>query len=413
MALIHGLLSAVWLKAGLAFRLPSTAEAHGLRAIFSMAPHLTPDELDLLRHWSGHMRLTPAAVHKKLVQRRARSGTIAPNVTNVRKALRGLTYKAGATGKRGRKPKLTRAHVLKMNRTRVKLISDPKVGGQREVHWDEVVEKSGVPPVDRTTAMRAFAREGIDVQWRRPREKPQRTAEHVMERKDICSRWRFLSQDYFAKHADLVIDNKAWDYPATAKARTYLKRMKIRGHLRTKAEGLKPAFTKPNRKRHRMNPGGSLLVCAGLIHCRVKVWHYIDGRWNGQMAADVYRDILHPAMRRNRGHKQEYKVVEDNDPTGYKSKKAVDQKTECGITAMEFPRYSPDLNPWDFSLWDDIQRRMDTSAPAGNESRAAFKERLRRTAMATPTATVKKALMGMKKRIKAVYDAGGQDVDCD
>lgn len=54
---------------------------------------------------------------------------------------------------------------------------------------------------------------------------------------------------------------------------------------------------------------------------------------------------------------------EDNDPSGYKSKKALDAKDSLGITALDFPRYSPDLNPMDFFLWEEVERRMAKSAP--------------------------------------------------
>ena len=38
-------------------------------------------------------------------------------------------------------------------------------------------------------------------------------------------------------------------------------------------------------------------------------------------------------------------VLEDNDPCGYKSKKAPDAKRELGIEAMQFPRYSRTSTP--------------------------------------------------------------------
>ena len=56
---------------------------------------------------------------------------------------------------------------------------------------------------------------------------------------------------------------------------------------------------------------------------------------------------------------------QDNDPAGYKSKKALDAKDSLGITALDFPRYSPDLNPMDFFLWEEVERRMTKSAQRG------------------------------------------------
>ena len=80
---------------------------------------------------------------------------------------------------------------------------------------------------------------------------------------------------------------------------------------------------------------------------------------------------------------------------------------------MALPRYSPDLNPLDYSLWSAILDRMAERAPKGRETVEAYKKRLRRTALRLPKAVVVKALRNMKKRIHAVYQAKGKDIDCD
>ena len=54
-------------------------------------------------------------------------------------------------------------------------------------------------------------------------------------------------------------------------------------------------------------------------------------------------------------------------------------KDGLGITALDFPRYSPDLNPMDFFLWEEVERRMAKNAPPGPERQMenAFKVALR------------------------------------
>ncbi len=47
----------------------------------------------------------------------------------------------------------------------------------------------------------------------------------------------------FLQKMDMIIDNKRWDFPTTDKARTYVRRLKVRGHLRTVKEGVKLGFT--------------------------------------------------------------------------------------------------------------------------------------------------------------------------
>ena len=111
--------------------------------------------------------------------------------------------------------------------------------------------------------------------------------------------------------------------------------------------------------------------------------------------------------------KKRYLVLEDNDPSGYKSGKAKKAKAEARIEALQFPRYSPDLNPMDYFLWEDIARRMRATEPAGAESMAAYKARLRTTALRTPTSVIQTALLNMKKRAHAVYQAKGGNISID
>ena len=40
-------------------------------------------------------------------------------------------------------------------------------------------------------------------------------------------------------------------------------------------------------------------------------------------------------------------------------------KRDVGIKTIKWPRYSPDLNPLDFSFWKQLDRRMDEGAPKG------------------------------------------------
>ena len=105
--------------------------------------------------------------------------------------------------------------------------------------------------------------------------------------------------------------------------------------------------------------------------------------------------------------------MEDNDPSGFKSNKAKEAKDECSIEAFPMPRYSPDLNPLDFSIWHAIETRMLTNAPKEVETVAAYKKRLRLTALRLPYDVVSKAVGAIPKRMKAIVDAKGENADCD
>ena len=98
---------------------------------------------------------------------------------------------------------------------------------------------------------------------------------------------------------------------------------------------------------------------------------------------------------------------EDNDPTGYKSKKAIAAKGKWNITAISWPKYSPDLHPLDFSIWDTIEREAIATAPLDGESVIAFKKRLRNIAVRMPEHAIRKAIESMPRRIAQVVKAKG------
>ena len=58
----------------------------------------------------------------------------------------------------------------------------------------------------------------------------------------------------------------------------------------------------------------------------------------------------------------------------------------------DIERVGADLNPLDYCLWADIERRMLATKKQGNESKAAYAKRLRRVALKTDRGTVRKAV---------------------
>ena len=365
--------------------------------------------MDQLLEWKGTK--TAIEIHALLTMQRRKDKVQPLAVRAVRKALRGATHHHGRVETRGRKRKVTPRGIAALDKARKRL--QEKADGEHEVTWQKVIKTARVKAVHRTTASRRMNQAGINVKWRRPREKPQLTAHHKQDRAAACAKLRRLPQTYFANRVDLIIDNKMRPIPTTAEARKHLKRLKVRGHLRTPSEGLKPGYTKPNPKKHRANPGGSVTVCAGIQGDRVVMWAYLPQRWCGQAAVDLYQGAIKSTLRRTRGVKNKYLLLEDNDPTGYKSNAAIDAKKDLGIQTVDFPKYSPDLNPCDYFLWQCIDRRMDSCAPKGRETKTSFMARLRRVALATNRATIRKALAQMKPRIQAVYDAKGAHITMD
>ena len=222
------------------------------------------------------------------------------------------------------------------------------------------------------------------------------------------------------------------------------------------------------------------------------MWEYLPRRWNGEEAAKLYKGTLLKELKKAKGVKKRYLLFEDNDPTGYKSRKGIAAKAEApsgccthhqgckellgflrrpierrgwstspdpisskacfrpqalravclcsrlspliqtsspevhaawwcihlspvevGINAVPMPAYSPDLNPLDFFLWDEVDRRMVANAPADVETVEAYKKRLRLTALRLPQRLVAKCVSSMPARMRAVVAAKGHSIKKD
>ena len=376
-----------------------------------MARHLDSEELAQLREWLFQKK-TPIEIWKLHKKSRKQERKKPLTLEAMRKALKGKTHRGSEVETRGRKRSLSQRAVVALDKKRKELVE--KCDGDREVPWEEIIKKARIKKVHPTTAKKALTDAGIAVASRPPREKPERDAEHDEERMEKCRKWRFLPDDYFSDKVDLIIDNKHYDAPTTKAARKWLGKSKVRHQIRTRSEGLKTQYTKPNNKRNRKNLGGSFSVCAGIHRDRVVLWKYLAPKWNGDAAVNLYKNDIQKVFRRLGPFGRKPVILEDNDPTGYKSSKARDAKRQLGYKVICLPRYSPDLNPLDFFLWSDIRRRMTKCDPKNKkESVQEYKKRLRKVAMSTSKVLIRKALANMKKRIAAVYAEKGQHIKID
>ena len=376
----------------------------------AMGKHMSDAELDMLLKWKTQ-GLTPAEIHRRTTRKRAIAGKIGPSMMAVRRALHGATFKRPNIESRGRKRVLSAANLRAVDKTRKRLIA--KANGEHEVHWDDIIRAARVPMVDRTTAAKCLKAVGYDIAWRSPRTQPTRTEIDEEQRARICDKLRKQPVTFWTDTIDAYIDCKAWPIPRSVKGRTFLNRLKVRGHLRTKGEGLNKGFTKPDKRKHHMNVGPNARLFAAIVGNRIRVWHYLAGAWTGDTAAGVYRGVLAPALRRHRGEKRRYTILEDNDPTGFKSSIAIQAKKELKIHPINFPTYSPDLNPCDFSMWQEVEDQMAAQKIPRGETVDGFKARLRRTALAIPAHVIKKMLADMKLRTGSVFERKGGHIPKD
>lgn len=140
-----------------------------------MGKHFTDKELDrmfTLNSRKGKKAMTPTQIRADLARTRGKHGQAPPDLTSVRRALNGKSHRRGRKETRGRNKKLSAANLKALDSTRKKLIA--KAENEHEVHWQHVIEKSGVPKVDPTTAAKNLNDNGYDIAARKPREKPLR-----------------------------------------------------------------------------------------------------------------------------------------------------------------------------------------------------------------------------------------------
>ena len=99
----------------------------------------------------------------------------------------------------------------------------------------------------------------------------------------------------------------------------------------------------------------SALVMAGACCGRVALWHCVpNGRWSGEAASNMYGGPLTKALTNTWPTKRTWRVLEDNDPTGFKSNKGKAAKVSARIKPFEISRRSPDLSLCDYALWQEI-----------------------------------------------------------
>ena len=211
-----------------------------------MAPHLSRKELDrcFFLYAAGK---TPVEICDLISRTRESLDETRPDLTTVRRALRGATHARGRAETRGRKPKLTAGKLRAMENARVRLIRAAK--GEREVHLKDVLKAARISDVHTGTASKHFKRLGVS--WRAPRAEPLRGSADAEERVAVCSKWKRLPNNYFTHQVDAIIDNKVFAVPVTQRAKTHARKSRVRGHLRTKAEGSRPSAPMPFR-----GPGG-------------------------------------------------------------------------------------------------------------------------------------------------------------
>ena len=162
-------------------------------------------------------------------------------------------------------------------------------------------------------------------------------------------------------------------------------------------------YFKPN-PRLKYNTGAKgVHVLAGVGSGKILLWEYIEGRWNAAEAERIYKGPMKRALQKEYPDRTRFTVLEDNDPTGYRSKKGMQGKREAKIDVFAIPKHSPELNICDYWLWKQVNAKMreqERNWPKGKkEDRDGYFRRLKRTAMSLTKEEIDDAQGSMKRRI--------------
>ena len=353
--------------------------------------HMHAVEVALMRRWS--------AEGKRQSEIAALLGRSSKTVSNH------LKRRGNEKIQKGRPRKMTKEVYTGLRRVLTKLLK--KAGGEKEVTVAMVKAASGCDCSLRTIRD-AFHADGI--RFRRLREKP------ILSRCDVVARRRFADlyaaklPSQWLKSPHAVIDNKNFPLYLSKSHRAHAARRSVRGAYRQGKDACAQHLVKPQGSLKL--PVKSVVVTAAVIKGRIRVWRYTRGRWNGQAAADMYSDTLAKALKRVYPAARKFLVLEDNDPTGYKSGKGMAAKASSKIATLDLPRRSPDLNVLDYSLWHAINVRMRAQelsfAATRRETQEQYKARLRRTALSLPASVVTRAVRDMARRVRALRDSRGK-----
>lgn len=360
--------------------------------------HMTQVEIDQAKRWTTEEGLTPHAIAKRLKR----------DPPTVRRHL--VPTKKGRASKPKGRPPMSPADYAKCNKALVRM--QKAVKAKNEITVSMVIEKAGVDYCEKTVR-KYFRKDGKP--FRKLREKPLLTPDDVKSRKRFTTKHYKKPKASWSKTPKAIIDNKRFPMYLDLKGRQYAARRSCRGAYRSGKDAVQDHLVKP--KATLKFPAQGVIVAAGVIKNRIRMWHVIEGRWTATKAAEMYGGPLLKSLKKAYPGSKKFEVLEDNDPAGYKSHAAQAKKKEVGIEVMELPPRSPDLNVLDYCLWAEISRRLrnqEAAFPANKkESKEQFLARLRRTALGLPTALVKRAVQDMKRRCTLIKEAKGYLIDED
>ena len=251
-----------------------------------------------------------------------------------------------------------------------------------------------------------------NIYFRKLREKPKLTPDDVKARFAFAQKFHKKPKSWWAQQLHASIDGKHFQAYLNADQRARAAQHATYGAYRAPGKGLARGYVKPKKTLRSGGGVKNILVIAAVGHGKVIMWHNVpDGRWSGQAAANMYAGPLRRSLAATYPGKRKFTILEDNDPTGFKSTKGVEAKSKASIGVLEIPRRSPDLNVLDYAVWKEVNKRLrkqEQKWPSHKrETRIQHRSRLHRTAKNLPAAFINSSVEDMRRRCGRLLAAKG------
>lgn len=263
------------------------------------------------------------------------TATIAERLGRDQSTITRLLVKRQVRKVQGRPQALTSAAVDRLETRMSDMVA--KADSKYEVTVAMLKKPSRCKATTRTILNKLHAR---GIYFRPLRQKPTLTDEDVAARRKFATDYSGKSATWWNKAVHLIIDVKHYRALPHGDARRHAAQEATRGTYRKKGQGLAEGHTKPVLKS-KYSPGGpGVKVLAGVGNGKVMLWEYLEGPWGGAAAEAAYRDPIKKVLKREFPSRKSYVILEDNDPSGFKSSVARAAK-DCHSRKLRHPAKSP------------------------------------------------------------------------
>ena len=130
--------------------------------------------------------------------------------------------------------------------------------------------------------------------------------------------------------------------------------------------------------------------------------YFFTSNLNSEKMCEIYKKALLPSVAKLFPKNTDWYLQEDNDPK-HGSKLAMDWKMKNEIEVIQWPSCSPDQNPIE-NLWQILKMKMSSKQV---NTIKGLKSEIKKAWNQLPKDLAYKLAQSMKKRLKALVDAGG------